>query len=125
MIVASSQRLQKVDSKIDLKIDDTVIGLPWVSRTKILGVHLDDALSWNVHIKNVYNKIVKNLYLLQQIKSFLPIDSRKLFYNSYILPHLDYRCIIWGKYSQTLLYNLEKLQKRASRIILDKNYYPV
>ena len=121
MIVASRQRLQNVDSTIELKIDDTVI--PWVTTTKILGVHFDNALSWDVHIKHVYNKIVENLYLLQQIKSFLPIDSRKLFYNSYILPHLDYCCIIWGKCSHTLLYNLEKLQKRASRIILDKNYY--
>ena len=85
---------------------------PWVSTTKILGAHFDNALSWNVHIKHVYNKIVKNLYLFQQIKSFFPIDSRKLFYNSYILPHLDYCCIIWGKCSHTLLYNLEKLQKR-------------
>ena len=57
MIVSSRQRLQNVDSTIDLKIDDGVI--PWVSTTKILGVHFDDALSWNVHIKHVYNKIVK------------------------------------------------------------------
>ena len=92
MIVASRQRPQNVDSTIELKIADTVI--PWVSTTKILGVHFDNALSWNVHIKHVYDKIAKNLYLLQQIKSFLPIDSGKLFYNSYILPHLDYCCII-------------------------------
>ena len=75
MIVSSRQRLQNVDSTIDLNIDDGVI--PWVSTTKILGVHFDDALSWNVHIKHVYNKIVKKLYLLEQIKSFLIIDSRK------------------------------------------------
>ena len=41
----------------------------------MLGVHFDDALSWDVHIQNVYNKINKNLYLLQQIKQFLPIVS--------------------------------------------------
>ena len=114
MELSLPKRLQNNDSTIVLKIDDTVI--PWVSTTKIVGVHFDNALSWNVHIKHIYNKIVKHLYLLQQIKSFLPIDSRKLFYNSYILPHLDYCCIIWGKCSHTL----EKLQKRASRIILDK-----
>ena len=97
MITASRQRLQNVDSTIYLKIDDTVI--PCVSTTKILGVHIDDALSWNVQIKHVYNKIVKNLHILQKSKSFLSIDSRKLFYNSYILPQSDYCCIIWGKCS--------------------------
>ena len=59
MIVASRQRLQNVDSTIELKIDDTVI--PWVTTTKILGVHFDNALSWDVHIKHVYNKMFKNL----------------------------------------------------------------
>ena len=118
---ASRQKLLKINSKIDIDIDDTVI--PSVSTTKMLGVHFDDALSWDVHIQNVYNKINKNLYLLQQIKQFLPIDSRKLFFNSYILPHFDYCSIIWGNCSQTQMYRLEKLQKRAARIILDKNYH--
>ena len=63
MIVASRQKLQNVDSTTELKIHDTVI--PWVSTTKISGVHFDNALSWNVHIKHVYKNIVKNLYLLQ------------------------------------------------------------
>ena len=121
MLVASRQKLLKINSKIDIDIDDTVI--PSVSTTKMLGVHFDDALSWDVHIQNVYNKINKNLYLLQQIKQFLPIDSRKLFFNSYILPHFDYCSIIWGNCSQTQMYRLEKLQKRAARIILDKNYH--
>ena len=58
MLVASRQKLLKIDSKIDIDIDDTVI--PSVSTTKILGVHFDDVLSWDAHIQNVYNKINKN-----------------------------------------------------------------
>ena len=112
MLVASRQKLLKIDSKIDIDIDDTVI--PSVSTTKILGVHFDDVLSWDAHIQNVYNKINKNLYLLQQIKQFLPIGSRKLFFNSHTLPHFDYCSIIWGNCSQTHMYRLEKLQKRAA-----------
>ena len=89
----------------------------------MLGVHFDHALSWDVHIQNVYNKINKNMYLLQQIKQFLPIDCRIFFFDSYILPHFDYCSIIWGNCSQTQMYRLKKIQKRAARIILDKNYY--
>ena len=48
MLVASRQKLLKINSKIDIDIDDTVI--PSVSTTKMLGVHFDDALSWDVHI---------------------------------------------------------------------------
>ena len=57
------------------------------------------------------------------VKQFISIDSRKLFSNSYILHRFDYCSIIWGNYSQTQMYRLEKLQKRAARIILDKNYH--
>ena len=121
MLVASRQKHLEINSKIDIDIDDTVI--PSISTIKVLGVHFDDALSWDVHIQNVYNKINKNLYLLQQIKQFPPIDSRKLFFNSYILPHFDYCSIIWRNCSQTQMYRHEKLQKRAARIILDKNYH--
>ena len=74
MLVASTQKLLNITCKIDIDIDDAVI--PSVSTTKILGVHFDDALSWDVRIQNVYNKINKYVNLLQhQIKQFLPIDS--------------------------------------------------
>jgi len=42
-----------------------------------------------------------------------------LFYNSYILPHLDLCCSIWGNYSSTLEDKLVKLQKEAARVILE------
>ena len=58
--------------------------------------------------------LIKNIYLLQQIKQFLPIDSRKLFFNIYILPHLTTvvllgeivhkpRCTILKTYKRELL----------------------
>ena len=68
-----------------------------MSTTKILGVHFHNVMSWDEHIKAIRNKIIKTLYLLQQIKSFLPVNARKLFVNSYILPHINYCCVVWGK----------------------------
>jgi hypothetical protein len=47
--------------------------------------------------------------------------TRILFYNAYILPHLDYCCKVWGDCSKYLLERLLKLQKRAARIILDEH----
>ena len=48
---------------------------------------------------------------------FLSRRNRILFYNSYILPHLDVCCII------TLEDKLVKFQKRAARVILDCDFY--
>ena len=82
----------------------------------ILGAHLNNVLSWEDQVKHVHKEIVKNLYLLQQMKGFLPIDARKLFLNSYILLHFDYCCVICGNCFKISLYNLEKLHKRAATI---------
>ena len=63
------------------------------------------------------------LFLLSRIKVFLYRRNRMLFYNSYILPHLDFCCIICGNCSSILEDKLVKFQKRAARVILDCDLY--
>ena len=70
MIVASRQRLQNIDSTIELKIDDTVI--PWVTTTKILGVHFDNALSWDVGY-------ILNMFITKLLKTFTYCNRLKVF----------------------------------------------
>ena len=60
------------------------------------------------------------LYLLNRIKHYLPITTRKLFFNAYVLPHIDYCCTVWRNISSNLTDPMIKLQKRPARIILDK-----
>ena len=57
------------------------------------------------------------------MKVLLTRRNRILFYNSYILPHLNFCCIIWGNCSSTLEDKLVKIQKRAVRVILDCDFY--
>ena len=38
--------------------------------------------------------------LLYRIRKFLDLESRLLFYNSYILPYIDYCLNIWGSASK-------------------------
>ena len=122
MLFATRQKMCHAtdDVCMNVQIDDDPI--PFVTKTKLLGVHLDNNLTWQDHIKHIHNKIVKNLYLLKQIKDYLSIKDRKLFYNSYILPHLDYCSVIWGNCSNYLLIDLLKLQKKAARLILNRDY---
>ena len=58
--------------------------------------------------------------LLGRIKTFLNLSTRKLCFNAYTLPHLDYCCTIWGNCNNYLLDKLIKFQNRAARLILDK-----
>ena len=63
---------------------------------KLLGVHIDNALSWSFHIESTLKKCNSLLFLLNRIKQYLNVPTRKLFYNAYILSHIDYCCSIWG-----------------------------
>ena len=56
------------------------------------------------------------------MKCYLSIPVRKLFYNAYILPHLDYCCTICGNVNLELMDYIVKFQKRAARCILYKDF---
>ena len=59
---------------------------------KLLGVTISNTLCWDAHIDHLINKCK---VLLSRIKVFfLSRRNRILFFNSYILPHLDFCCII-------------------------------
>ena len=45
-----------------------------------------------------------------------------LFYNAYIKPHFEYCCVIWGNSFNSNLHKIEKLQRRACKLILGTDY---
>ena len=63
-----------------------------------------------------------SLWLLSQIKSFLSVDDKLLFYNAYIRPHLEYCSVIWGNSTNVNTQKMTKLQRRACKLILGDEY---
>ena len=59
--------------------------------------------------------------MLGHIKKYLNLQSRKLFFNAYILPHLDYCSTIWGNCTKENLDRIINFLKKAVRLILDKD----
>ena len=84
MLIGTRQKLIHCssDNPLSTKLGNELISC--ATQTKLLGVHFDQTLSWEGHSKHIHNKISSNLYLLKQIKAYLPLDARKLFFNSYI-----------------------------------------
>ena len=62
----------------------------------------------------------QNLSLSRSTNLSIPV--RKMFFNAYILPHIDYCCTIWGNANSELLDSIVKFQKRAVRCILDRDF---
>ena len=45
-----------------------------------------------------------------------------MYHNAYILPLVDYCCVVWGETTDSNIKRLYKLQKRAARVILNAKY---
>lgn len=118
MLVTTSQKRSKLnDETLSLLYKDATLQM--ISFDKILGVYVDNNLSWSFHVNFLTKKISSYLWLLSKIKGFLSVENRVKFYKAYIQPHLDFCNIIWGNASQTHLLKIYRLQKRACRIILN------
>ena len=80
----------------------------------------DNALQYTKHIDDVCRSLSSKVALLKRIKQFLPLHYRKMYFNAYILPSIDYCLTIWGNAPKCHLDRiLIKFQKYAARIILD------
>ena len=97
-----------------------------VSNAKILGVSISKDLKWNIHILDIVTKASSRLYFLRQLKR-AKIDEKDLltFYLTCVRPVTEYACPVF--HNSLPLYlseDLEKLQKRALRIIYPTLSYP-
>ena len=57
---------------------------------KLLGLELDEPLSFDVHIDSLCKKISKRIGILDRIKAYLPRVERILYDNSLIKPLILY-----------------------------------
>ena len=90
-----------------------------VTSTKSLGVHIDQTLSWNVHVENLCKKIASGIGALKRVRSFVPHETLRSIFMSLVQPHFDYCNSVWGCCGKTLA---SKLQNRAARILTYSNY---
>ena len=65
-----------------------------IHQQKLLGVIIDQDITLNDQVKHVWNTVSRNLALLRRIKSYLPFDTRKLFYQNFIQVYFDYGCVV-------------------------------
>ena len=113
MFLASRNAANKILKNCpDLQLSGEVINIS--TYEKLLDVHIDNSLSWTVQVEKI-KKRNSLLYLLNRIKHYLPIPTRKLFFNAYVLPHIDYCCTVWGNISSNLTDSRIKVQKKGSQ----------
>jgi len=111
LIISTRKKRRNLDNN-ELSLTWKDKNLQMVCHDRLLGVLVDNNLSWTDHIKHISKKVNSSLWLLSRIRHFLPERHRKLFYNSYIQPYLDYCNTVWGNSNDKNIAKLEHLQKK-------------
>ena len=114
--------LLKSNSIKDIQLNITVenVSLPSSDTMKVLGIDIDDRLTFDGHISNICIKAGRQLNVIQRLKGSLDQDSRMAIYKSFIMSNFNYCPLIWMFTSKTSLSKLENIQKLALRwFVLD------
>ena len=96
-----------------------------VPSVKLLSLTISEDLKWKTHISGICKKVSSRLYFLRQLKrAKVPSNDLLLLYVTCILPVTEYACQVFhDSLPQYLSDELEKLQKRAFRIIFPDMHY--
>ena len=119
MLITTRQKRQNIkNNPHSLLIGNDAIAE--VEEHKVLGVNIDNNLSWAHHVRSLCKTMSRKIYLLNRIKHFLDPHSRLLFFNAYIQTITDYCSTIWDSASANILKPLYSLHRRALKSILLK-----
>ena len=94
---------------------------------KMLGFNISSDMRWNCHVSEIYRKFTSRLYFLRQLKrANIPTKDLLTFYITCVRPVAGYACPVFHSALPAYLSaELEKLQKRAMRIIFPFMPYKV
>ena len=82
-------------------------------------------MKWQSHLSNVCKTVSKNLFLLSQLRYYVNVKARKLFYSAHILSDINYASTLWDGCSEVHLKKLNSLHRRAAKHILSDLSIPI
>ena len=111
--------ISKQDHKINIIVNDNIIESS--ECVKLLGVHIDNKLTFNHHVSVLCKKVGKQINALCRMSRYLNQKSLLKVYESFIKSNFNYASSVWHLCGIGNTRRIEKLQERALRIIF-KDY---
>ena len=106
MIITTRQKHQLSDLSLRLSLDGQ--NIENVAEHRLPGLIVDNKFRWQG----------QQLFILSQLQHIINIDTRELFYNAHIKPHIDYASVAWDGCGEVHLKKLNSLHRRAGKLIL-------
>ena len=87
------------------------------NKVKLLGINIDNTLSFDYHITQLCKVASKKLHALARICKCMDIPKRKLLMNAFISSQFSYCNLIWMFHSRELENRINKIHERAIRLV--------
>ena len=87
------------------------------TQEKDLGVIFDQHLSFETHIQAAINKANKVLGIIKRTFTHMDSDTFLRLYKTMVRPHLEYGNAVWGPHQIGLSQDMERVQRRATRLV--------
>ena len=111
-------RSNLINYEYKYRINDETVGIiENVQMFKDLGVMFDSELSFSNHIYNKINVANKMLGIIKRHFINLNKETFLLLYKSLVRSHLEYANSVWYPYKVTLIEDIEKVQRRATKLV--------
>ena len=84
---------------------------------KLLGIKLDNKLTFSDHVKSICTKASQKLHALSRVSNFMTLNQRKTIMNTFILSHFGYCPLVWMFHNRKFNHRINRLHERALRIV--------
>lgn len=112
---------QNFISKFNIEMSNEKI--EFVDKIKYLGFMLNSQLNLNDYFEYIIGKIGKKVGFLSRLRYKLSLNTKKIIFNTIIKPHFDYCGSLLYFGNKTYLDQLQVLQNKSMRTILNYTRY--
>ena len=91
------------------------------TQVKLLGIFIDDKLSFNYHVELKCQSAANKISALRRIRPFISLKTAKALCNAYIFSNFNYCPLIWMNFVKGNNNKIEKIQRRALSVV-HQNY---
>ena len=88
---------------------------------KLLGIEIDNKLTFNEHVASICTKASQKLHALSRVSNFMTLSQRKVIMKSFIFSQFGYCPLVWMFHSRQLNSRINRIHERALRIVYKDN----
>ena len=107
--------LSHPDESISVNVDGYQITNS--KREKLLGITIDNKLSFNEHVSGLCTKASQKLHALARVSKYMNTDKLRLIMKTFVNAQFGYCPLVWMFHSRSLNNRINKIHERALRSV--------